>query len=82
MVIIYLNGKVDKKETFINELQDKRVLETSQFTTSFTGVAKDMVATQKDLINQNTILQKAVDNMIQTFQSFINAVNARNSKDL
>lgn len=82
LVIIYMSRKLDKKDELINQLHEKRVVEINQFTASFTGVAKDMVATNKDLINQNAILQKAIDTMAQTFQSFINAFSSSGGKHL
>lgn len=70
-VIVYQNRKLDVKDRFIYEILDKRVGDANQFTTNFTTVAKDMVATNKDLINQNAILQKGVDTMAQALQTFV-----------
>ena len=69
LVIIYLNRKIDAKDKAIAELQDKRLTDSNLYTQSFTGVAKEMVAANRDAVNSTAILQKSIDTISQILQN-------------
>jgi hypothetical protein len=76
-VVVYLNNKIDRKEELINSLQEKRLTDANVFTQQFTSVAKDMVSTNKDLNNQNSILQKSVDQMATSLQQLLTTIGGK-----
>jgi hypothetical protein len=57
-----IDGKMTSKYTI---LQDRRVADTSQYTTSYTQTTREMIATSKDSLNALGMLQKSVDAMAQ-----------------
>lgn len=72
LVVIWQQRKIDKKEQEINDLQEKRKLDTDAYTKSYTEIAKEQVATTRDNINTINLLQRSLDALTQAFQNFVN----------
>ena len=73
-VIVYLNKKVEQKEKQIEELQEKRLQDSNLYTQSFTSVAKEMVAANKDAVNATAVLQKSIDSITRILQNVVQSI--------
>jgi len=70
-VVGYLYREIKFKDKLIMELQDKRLLDSNQYTISFTSVAKEMVASNRDAVNAYFLMQKSIDSITQILQSIV-----------
>lgn len=70
-VVIYLARDGKGKEKELKELQDKRLMDSNTYTESFTNVAKEMVAANRDAVNSTAILQKSIDTISQILQQIV-----------
>lgn len=70
-VIIYLARDGKTKENDLRDLQEKRLADSNTYTASFTNVAKEMVAANRDAVNSTAILQKSIDTISQILQSIV-----------
>jgi hypothetical protein len=71
-VIIYQNRKLEGKDKELSVLHEKLLSESNLYTASFTAVAKEMVAANRDSVNATAILQKSVDTITQILQNLAN----------
>lgn len=71
-VIVWQQWRIDGKDTRINELQDKRKTDTDVYTKSYTDVVKEQIATQKDIVHAQTLIQKSLDSMALALNSLVN----------
>ncbi len=70
-VIVILFRNLNTKEKTIEDLQEKRIADAKLYTESFVGVAKEMVATQKDQAASTTVMQKSLDSVTQILQDLL-----------
>ena len=68
-VVLWQQKRIDKKDTQINELQDKRKADTDAYTVSYVATTREMVGTQKDNLNALTLLQRSVDSLANAIGS-------------
>lgn len=71
-VIVWQQKRIDKKDSQILELQDKRVNDTNTFTNGYTEISKEMVAAGRDTANSISILQKTIDTILSSLQTLLN----------
>lgn len=70
-VIIYLNRKIEAKEKELTLLHERLLTESNLYTKSFTEIAKEMVAANRDAVNSTAVLQKSVDTIAEVIQSIV-----------
>lgn len=71
LIIVWQQRRLDAKDKSISDLQDKRKLDTDAYTKSYTDMAKESVAASRDSINSLNLLQRSMDSLTTSFQSFI-----------
>ena len=71
-VVIWQQKRIDSKDNQITDLQDKRKLDTDNYTQSYTAIIKESITMQKDNLNSNNLMRNSLDNLIQIVQTFIN----------
>lgn len=71
-VVVWQQKRIDAKDKQITDLQDKRKSDTDIYTSSYTTIVKENIATQKDSLNANIIMQRSLDTLVNAFQTFVN----------
>jgi hypothetical protein len=74
-VIIWQQRRIDAKDEQITELQDKRILDTNQYTGSYTGTIKEMISSGRDTLNAINLLQRSVDSLANSLSALLERRN-------
>lgn len=70
-VVIWQQRRLDAKDKQITDLQDKRVIDTNAYTSSYSVSVREMVVASKDTLNSLTLLQRSVDGLAIAFQRLL-----------
>lgn len=70
-VIIWQQKRNDNLSRQVDELQNKRIADTNNFTNGYTEISKEMVAAGKDTVNTLNLLQRSVDTMLGSLQNLL-----------
>lgn len=70
-VIIYLVRRNDNLFQQVQDLQSKRVMDASQYNSTYIDVAKETVGISKDNLNSLSLLQRSVDALAGSMQKLI-----------
>lgn len=70
-VVIWQQRRLDAKDKQITDLQDKRVIDTNAYTSSYSTSVREMVVASKDTLNSLTLLQRSVDGLAAAFQRLL-----------
>jgi hypothetical protein len=71
-VIIWQQKRIDAKDRQIEALQEKRKQDTDIYTASYTAIVKEQVATQRDILNGQGLMQQSISQIATAFQNLVN----------
>jgi ferric iron reductase protein FhuF len=74
-VVIYVVKDNKRLYARIDELQDKRKIDSDGYTSTYVATTKEMIGTQRDALNAINILQKSVETIATALQALINSRN-------
>lgn len=70
-VVIWLQKRIDNKDKQITDLQDKRITDANQYTSSYIAASKEAVETGRDNLSALSLLQRSVDALAQGLQKLL-----------
>lgn len=70
-VVLWQQRRMDKKDTLINDLLEKRVSDANTFRDGYVDTTREIVGIQKDNLNAINLLQRSIDAIAQTLQNIV-----------
>lgn len=71
-VVWWQQNRIDKKDDQINALQKQLKDDADGNSNKYVETVKEVIGTQKDSVNAITLLQRSIDALTTSFQTFIN----------